>query len=164
MFENAYVAATIVVAAICSIFGTLIYLASRPRRDRYPFDSPDFVHVGFNTEQHKAVFFGDDHLRLSLEFVNRIPRHHSGAVDATYYAMTPDEFLRFYNVLAKHVRGIMAEAAEKAREQGKPYLTGVEFTLSHLIIELTPLRDRFGPPLPSPFPAPIDMTPARPDT
>lgn len=164
MDENIFVGATVllVVCAIAGFFGTILFLVWKARRDplqsRYPFDDPNFIHIGLTPRQLDAL----KPIALELRFMEWIPRHVNPAVDATYYAMSREEFVSFFGTVTKYARTLIADAANKQ----EAFLRGDAFTLYHLIVDMTPVRQQVEPKTLAaefqiPLQPPFDSNPAQ---
>ncbi|MGE0294726.1 MAG: hypothetical protein AB7P97_20435 [Hyphomonadaceae bacterium] len=148
--------------ALGAFFGILWYCATRANRDpvlrqQYPFDDPNFIHVGINPAQAQAL----KPLEAELRFLQWLPRHDNPAVDAVFYAMTREEFISFFGTLSKHARILIADAAKKQ----EAFLRGDAFTLYDMLIGLTEVRRRIAPELRAdefvmPLAATVDSVPA----
>jgi hypothetical protein len=150
--------AALVMLTVGGFFGALWFFMRRAKSDPtmpqpYPFDDPNFIHVGLTPRQLAAL----SPIGMELRFMQWIPHHENQAVDATYYAMSREEFITFYGVVMKHTRNLMAKAAREAMINKAVILEGDAYTLSELLIGLTQIRQRIAPvPLPQELHIPID--------
>lgn len=162
--ETGYAAiiAAVIVFTIGGFFGALWILMRYARRDAkpYPFNDPNFIHVGLTPRQLEAL----TPLAGELRFMQWIPQHENRSIDATFYAMTREEFISFFGVVFEHTRRLIALAGAKAVAGKETVLTGDAFTLFHLVHGLTEIRKGIDPsPLAADLALPlasVDIPPA----
>lgn len=147
-YDAAVFVAAFVALAIGAFFGMIWFLTLRDKRQDYPFENPDFIHVGITPRQAEAL----KPLALDLRFMTWIPRHENKSIDATFYAMTREQFMTFFDTVYRHTKIKIATAAKRQES----YLKGDTFTLYDMLVGMTEIRKRIDPS--QSFPA-LDFSP-----
>ena len=127
--------AALVVGLIVGIAILYWRLKDRSEMLPYPFDNPDFIHVGINLRQTEAL----KPLATELRFLGLLPQHkNDDNDDITFFAMNRGEFIYFFGLVSRHMSELVATAA---RNQ-EAFLKGDTFILYDMLVGLSQIRAR----------------------
>ena len=132
---NAVTLAFMLLALIVCGVWIIIGIIGARTADPYPFDDPDFVHVGMTPALQNIV------LKIPTVNLSVLPFNRSVTHDETYYAMTREQFLKFHAEVMKFTREKIADAAHKQ----EAFLRGDAMILSEFVIGLAPIKERLAP-------------------